>query len=202
MKEQISALMDSELNGPDAGLCLTRLKQDPELREAWDLYHLIGDSLRGHVAHTLPRSFTERLAQEPTVLAPRRRIRQRHPKWVALSAAASVAAVAYVGWMALPMLQTPSAQMASAPTAAPAAQISNSGSAAMTPAQVLTTAAPLLPGNAGTNAQSRSAVPMNIIPAGSGMNDYLIAHQRFSPVSAMVGVAPYARSVSQDIGQR
>ncbi|WP_281916097.1 hypothetical protein, partial [Caldimonas thermodepolymerans] len=41
----------------------------------------------------------------------------------------------------------------------------------------------------------------NVAPAGSNISDYLMAHQRFSPASAMVGVAPYARTVSQDLEQ-
>jgi sigma-E factor negative regulatory protein RseA len=34
-------------------------------------------------------------------------------------------------------------------------------------------------------------------PAGNGANDYLLAHQRYSPSSAMQGVAPYVRTVAE-----
>ena len=52
----------------------------------------------------------ERLAAEPTVLAPRSRVPGFHGesrKWFALSAAASVAAVALVGWLAFAPQQPP-----------------------------------------------------------------------------------------------
>ena len=184
MKEQVSALMDGELDGPEYEGCIKRLKGDPEVREAWDLYHLIGDSLRGHIAGSLPSTFTQRLAEEPTVLAPRRSAVQRHPAWFALSAAASVAAVAYVGWMAVPMLDpSPQPQVATAPSAVRVAQ----------PVQMLS-AAPAT--------QPAASTVTNVIPVADDMSDYFIAHQRFSSTSAMVGVAPYARSVSQDYEKR
>mgnify|MGYP000948346368 CR=1 FL=1 len=180
MKEEVSALMDGELSGPESEGCIRRLKQDPEAREAWDLYHLVGDVLRGQHGSSLPASFSERLAQEPAVLAPRRSRTgfQRHPAWFALSAAAGVAAVALVGWMALPMVSPPQTQIVAAPAAAPAAQ----------PVQQLGVA-------------PATAPVANVAPAGSNISDYLMAHQRFSPASAMVGVAPYARTVSQDLEQ-
>lgn len=181
MKEQVSALMDGELGSLEVDDCVKRLKQDPAAREAWDLYHLIGDTLRGHYGGSLPGSFSERLAQEPTVLAPRRKVMQRHPAWLALSAAASVAAVAAVGWMALPMINPQPSNIAEAPAAVRVAQ----------PAQ--TQMLSVAPANA------PAAVLSNVVSPGD-ISDYLIAHQRFTPTSAMVGVAPYARtvSVSQD----
>ena len=184
MKEQVSALMDGELEGPESEGCIKRLKGDPEVREAWDLYHLIGDSMRGDIAGSLPSAFNQRLAQEPTVLAPRRGAVQRHPAWFALSAAASVAAVAYVGWMAIPMLDpSPQPQIAAAPAAVRVAQ----------PVQML---------SAVPASQPASSAMTDVIPVTSDMSDYFIAHQRFSSTSAMVGVAPYARSVSQDYEKR
>jgi sigma-E factor negative regulatory protein RseA len=86
---------------------------DRELRETWSVYHLIGDALRGHAGQGLPPSFADRLAAEPTILAPRRTVRTApRTAWYALSAVASVAAVAMVGWMALPLFE-PAARVAS-----------------------------------------------------------------------------------------
>jgi sigma-E factor negative regulatory protein RseA len=164
MKERLSALMDEELGGAESEGCLARLGDDGELRDAWRIYHLIGDALRGQAGQGLPPSFAGRLAAEPTVLAPRRaeRARQRNT-WYALSAAASVAAVALVGWMALPLFEPP-------------AQIASSQPAAALPAV---------------------ALPPAAVPAAQGVNDYLLAHQRFSPSSVMGGMAPYVRTVSE-----
>lgn len=167
MKERLSALMDEELGGAESEACLERLGEDQALRDAWGVYHLIGDALRGHAGQGLSPSFAERLAAEPTVLAPPRaqQSAQRNT-WYALSAAASVAAVALVGWMALPLFDPP-------------AQIASSQ-----PAPAVTVVA--LP-----------ALPPAAVPEAQGVNDYLLAHQRYSPSSVMGGMAPYVRTVSE-----
>jgi hypothetical protein len=36
------------------------------------------------------------------------------------------------------------------------------------------------------------------VPVAVGVEDYLLAHQRFSPASSMQGVAPYVRTVSAE----
>jgi len=102
MKEKLSAMMDDALADGERESCVRRLKDDDELRAAWDIYHLIGDTLRGHTAPHVADEVRARLADEPTVLAPRRAERPRLA-WYPLAAAASVAAVALVGWLALPL---------------------------------------------------------------------------------------------------
>jgi len=42
------------------------------------------------------------------------------------------------------------------------------------------------------------AVQQAAVPAGAGANDYLLAHQRYSPSSAMQGVASYVRTVAEE----
>jgi sigma-E factor negative regulatory protein RseA len=108
MKEKLSAMMDDALEDGERERCVQRLKEDEELRTAWDIYHLIGDALRGHTAPQVAEQVRARLAAEPTVLAPRRPERAR-PRltWYPLAAAASVAAVALVGWLALPLFDLP-----------------------------------------------------------------------------------------------
>lgn len=175
MKERLSALIDGALDDASCDDCLKRLGSDADLRRDWSVYHLIGDALRGTAASALPTEFESRLAAEPTVLAPtaaRARAAGRGSWHYALAAAAGVAAVALVGWVALPQLQPAGdASVAAAPQpAAPAV-------AAAAPAREQ----PL----------ARAAVPV-----ATNMDDYLIAHQRFSPSSAMSGVAPYVRTVS------
>ena len=104
MKEKLSAMMDDALEHDECERCVRQLREDGELRDAWDVYHLIGDTLRGHTAPQIAEQVRARLAAEPTVLAPRRRERPRSRlAWYPLAAAASVAAVALVGWLALPL---------------------------------------------------------------------------------------------------
>ena len=161
MKETLSAWMDSELNGQQAGPLLPQLTRDAELRRNWDCYHLIGDALRGVHGPDLCARICARLDTEPTVLVPRRHHRSEKLRWTAMSVAASAAAVAFVGWIALTGTQQDSVQVA----AVPAAEIK----------QVA-------------------------VPAGEGAKDYLLAHQRYSPSSAMQGVAPYVRTVAEQRG--
>jgi sigma-E factor negative regulatory protein RseA len=167
VKEKISALMDGELERHEAAGALNGLAQEGEPRDAWRTYHLIGDAMRD--TRPLSSSFaarvSERLAKEPTVLAPGRIApRPFITRWQALSAAASVAAVALVGWVAFGPQQQ---------AAVPVAQ-----QAPVETAQVKQVAPP------------------------DAANDYLLAHQGYSPRNSLQGVAPYVRMVSGETGPR
>lgn len=164
MTERLSALMDDQEDPAECGRCLDRLKEDGELSEKWEIYHLIGDVLRGTDGVALRESFKARLAAEPTVVAPR----VARPATgastgllrYALPIAASVAAVAFVAWVGLPQLQP----------------------------------SPVLQARTGAAALVANAPA---VPVADNVSDYLLAHQRFSPSSAMSGVAPYVRTVSE-----
>lgn len=100
----ISALMDGELDEAEAQRTLAALKSSDELRDRWDEFHLIGDALRREplLSSRFGEGFSKRLAEEPTVLAPRRIVpRPGRAMTYALSAAASVSAAALVAWVAL-----------------------------------------------------------------------------------------------------
>ena len=160
-KETLSAWIDGELDGQQAGPLPVQLKHDPELRRSWDCYHMIGDALRGVDGPDLAAPIRARLETEPTVLAPRRRRNPEKLRWAVLSMAASAAAVAFVAWMALPGTQPDTPRLAAGPERA-ARQV--------------------------------------VAPAGEGAKDYLLAHQRYSPSSAMQGVAPYVRTGAERRG--
>ena len=105
MKDQLSQLMDGELDDVAVSHLLFSLKSDQELAEDWQLYHLIGDSLRqdAPLSADFSSRFSERLAAEPVIFAPKavnRRVSGFSRRYVAMSAAASVMAVAAVGWFA------------------------------------------------------------------------------------------------------
>ena len=159
MTEKISALMDGELEARAADEALELLRRDGEAADCWRLYHLMSDALHGQRQFLSPR-FVERvaarLATEPAVLTsgalPGRTPLQRY----ALAAAASLAAVALVGWLALappPQPQPPVAQ-----------------------------------------AQQPAALTVSLPHAA---NDYLLAHQGFSPRMSLLGIAPYVRTVAE-----
>jgi sigma-E factor negative regulatory protein RseA len=171
MKQKISEWMDGELQGPEAERLLAGLREEGEPRQAWRTYHLIGDALRD--TQMLSARFGERmaatLAQEPTVLAPAAAAVERSWRRHLVPAAAGLAAAGFVGAVAFLMpMQEPSVapQIAQAPQVKP------------TPA-------------AQVNEPSPPPVPL---PAAT--DDYLLAHQGYSPRNRLQGVAPYVRTVS------
>ena len=163
MKAKISALMDGELGRQETDSAFEALHGDGDAREAWRNYHLIGDSMRE--THMLSDSFaarvSERISQEPTVLAPRpaRSRAANQPVW-ALSAAASLAAVALVGWLAF--APQDEASLAKAPS------------------------------------QGAPAKEMAQVAPPDTADDYLLAHQGYSPRINLQGLAPYVRTVSSE----
>jgi sigma-E factor negative regulatory protein RseA len=171
--ERISAFMDGEIENLDVSGQVRQLKEQPHLRQTWDTYHLIGDAMRGELGFypDFIAKVSARLAEEPTVLAPRPALNLRSVRRVALSAAASLGGVALVAWLALfnnPFV--PQDQLAANPLPPPV-----------------------------TTPQTQLAVT----PANGAVNDYLLAHQQFSPSTAMQGVASYVRTVSgQDLDKR
>src|SRR5260221_10272946 len=103
MKEKISALMDGEMERHASAGPLDGLRAGGEARDTWRNYHLIGDVMRD--TRMLSPGFAARVAAklsgEPTVMAPSPIVqRAERPRWQLLSAAASLAAVAFVGWVA------------------------------------------------------------------------------------------------------
>lgn len=159
MKEHISALMDGELFDDEAEALLDKIKRDPSGHEQWLSYHLISDALRqpDHVHADISSSMRERLRDEPTVIAPRSS-RNQKIRWFALSAAASVLALAVVAWLSVQVGPEVGPQMAMQQ-----------------------------PAN-------------NVRPASMNMDDYLMAHQEFSPSNSVEGMTPYIRTVAS--GQR
>ena len=102
--EEISQLMDGELDTGRVDDVCAGLR-DTGCVATWVCYHVIGDSLRGSATATTGFSarFSQRLAAEPTVLAPQRKTA---PAAAALAIAATVAAVSVVGWVALATMPT------------------------------------------------------------------------------------------------
>lgn len=176
--EKLSALMDGELDAGEAEREIARLKQHANSRQAWDAYHVIGDAMRGEYLHRASTTafsarFSQQLALEPTVLAPRQRVSKTQT--YALAAAASVAAVAVVGWMSISLLKQDDPQ----------------GTLARAPAAVI----------AAAKAPSPAAAPVAVAAVESAeapehMHEYMLAHQGISPTTAIQGVTPYIRTVS------
>lgn len=129
MKEQLSALMDGEIDLDRNPHLYTALCKSDEASKCWFTYHLIGDALRGDLRMQtgLQGRVMQALESEPTVLAPRRRLRDLVQLPFMLPMAASVAAVAFVGWVVWQSqgLQPDMAPPAMAQNAVPGEALSN-----------------------------------------------------------------------------
>ncbi|MCC6656718.1 MAG: sigma-E factor negative regulatory protein [Rhodocyclaceae bacterium] len=102
MKSDISALLDDELEQGQANRAIDALRRDRELQQAWNVYHLIGDTLRQSpvLSPDLSTRVLSRLAEEPVIFVPARPPRPT-PLRFALPLAASLMGMAAVGWIAL-----------------------------------------------------------------------------------------------------
>jgi sigma-E factor negative regulatory protein RseA len=181
--DKISALMDGELDAHQSDQQYSRLKHDAEARACWNTYHMIGDALRGERNATdITGRMAAQLAAEPAVLAPRsRRAPAKRVATYAFSAAASLSAVALVGWIAFNNPLAPQPEPSTVASSAPAVAPAVPAVPVSAPAQV-------------------ASVPASV-PSDGKMNEYLIAHQEFSPSTALQGLAPYIRTVSASATQ-
>ncbi len=146
--------MDGELLDEETDQLLAALKRDDALLTEWTAFHVISDALKRHyvegsrLSPDFVRRVRERLQEEPTVLSPAR-MSERKPRKLALSAAATVAAVAMVAGIVF-YNETPTTESVARESSSLANQ----------------------------------------------MDDYLMAHQEFSPSTVMQGMAPYVRTAS------
>lgn len=187
MKEQLSALMDSESSPAEAERLLKAMKTDQVLHAAWDTYHVLGDALRK--SPQLRGDFSARLAnhlaQEPTILAPRHKRLPAAIKHFPISIAASVAAVSLVSILALQISRlnqdAQPQQIATAPTVASAQSVA-------LPTQTGPETKPELKARA---VAVRTPDQVRFTHATPG--PYLLAHQEYSPSYAPA----YVRVVSE-----
>ena len=136
MTQEISSLMDGELESPEAERAIKSCCASREALSKWQEYHLIGEVLRGGVPH--PTRTAERvhdaLASEPAIIARPKRVLESTMGRVAFAAAASVVTVGVVGWIGMQGGQVP---------AGGSATIAKNGPAGVQPvAEVATVPAP------------------------------------------------------------
>lgn len=185
-REQISALADGELGDEHIDMAFAKLRHD-EVRADWELYHQIGDVLRSDdMAVTLSPGFAARMAArldaEPAILAPAgqaagqavREERRSLRRWAAPSIAAA-AAMATIAFVTTPQLmvalkEAPRIEGASTSIATASPAIESGAASIVTPASD------------------------TVILRDPRIDDYLLAHQRFSP--SVYSTAQYARSAT------
>ena len=180
MSERISALIDGELPDREGFEQIALLKDSEDGCRVWETYGLIGDVLRGLDHPGYSSRVALRIAREPIAIgSARSSLNHRFSsgdsagqKWFLLSAAAVVSAIAFVAWVALPIM-----------THSGSDQIARSA----TGSTVVASAMP-------------DVRPPDGVTAPPGVDGYIMAHQQFSPANSMQGVAPYVRLVSEEAG--
>ncbi len=165
--EKVSAFMDGELSESESASHIAHIREDAQSRAAWDAYHLIGDTLRGEKIRLSP-DFNARLHAR---LADEPTVLAPHVR---------APLQARVRRIALPIA-------ASLGGVALVAWIALFNSPFGPPNENVALAPPVLPA-AGVQSAAR--------PASAQVNDYLLAHQQFSPSTTMRGVASYVLTVS------
>ncbi len=185
LQEQLSALMDGELDPDGARFLLRRIAADADLKRRWERQHLARAALRRQAALPLPAGFAERvMAQVQAAPAPALAGRWRG----ALRVVAGGAIAASVATAALML-----AQQGTAPAPAPERAASAAASEVA--------AAQRLPVGNDTLLQSRpmlGAQPASATLGGEAafgvdprLQSYLIRHYEAVGASGRGGVAPY-----------
>jgi negative regulator of sigma E activity len=176
IREQISAFLDGELPNTESELLLKRLTRDPELRESFGRYALIGEAVRGTSRAYLSKGFPGRVnlaIDGETVTAGSNPARRTAPRWwrpfAGVAVAAGVAAVAIVG------IQHRSVSPGLRAGAALTAQNLTAQNVSPAAAQSL---APTREAISYTVPATTSAPP-KILPAGR-LTNYVFAHSRYS----------------------
>ncbi len=200
LSEEISALIDGELPSQELQRVAEQWRTQASVRADWYTFHLIGDVLRSEdLASTAShdsrflKTFTERLAGEPVVLAPA----SMHAKWVnrltrpwLWSSAAAIGSVVMGAtlWLGLTLSPAGAPEMLTSVRLMP--PISSSLSVASG-----STSSGLLP-------------PLERYPRqgdllrDAQLDHYLAAHQQFVGTSALGAPSGFIRNVAVDIANR
>ncbi len=180
--ERLSALVDDELSAHDIPGEVRKLNQNGDAIKRWSSYHLIGDAMRREIgplySTSLAESISQRLQDEPVVLAPAAMRARGSGKRKALTGVAVAASLAAVAMVMTPQL------------------INNQEAGSAQPA-----VAEQQPAEPRTYVVAQDGTRWELLkkPAvESRLNNYLVNHQERSPSSNMKGIMPYATFVSYD----
>jgi len=205
-KEQISALADGELDDPTLETALAFLRESEGAND-WELYHQIGDALRSDdMAISMSPMFAtrvmDRLEADPNFVVPdnhsrsalslhekdlirassnTKSARQSIGKRWGLPGVAAAAAIAAVGLVCAPQLMVAmkSTTGGSSHAVVQIASLDASGSSMS---------------NAAGSVSRMEQRPDGVILRDPQIDDYLLAHQRFSP--SIYSTAQYARTAT------
>ena len=205
MQEKISAFSDGELAIGHVDIALAELRQVGG-RATWDVYHqisdiLCSDDLSCTISPDFSVRFAARLAAEPTIIAPaisRHFVAENHEAVCSSlehGRATSVSAKKYRRF-AIPGLATVAAAVAGlAFFTAPQLMVAkHEASTIEGNAPVLVATAPQTASSVTQVVNAGSGSEGSVMLRDSNIDDYLSAHQRFSP--SVYRTAQYARSAT------
>ena len=189
-REQLSALVDDELT-QEATFVIENLLEDNEAKETWARYHLIGDSLRGHLpGHIgdISSGVSQALASEPTILAPAKKSASRKSSdlikpVMGFAIAASVAAVAIFNVQ----------QARQIPETGQPVVIAQSSIATSQPSLVTSIVTPQLVNQ--QTGQTQVYQAKNIDPR---LNRYLVNYNEYRANTGVSGMPPHVRMVANE----
>ena len=189
-QQQLSALMDGEIDSAGQDL-IDMISNDDELKDTWQRYHLIRDSLHNNLPESpnyeLASSISQAISQEPTVLAPKTPLRPAYLKPVAgFAIAASVTAAVLIG---VQSLQQPSSVNPQTPI------VSNQPISPDLAQTVTLSQQQVQPQLADQNQTIRS------IPDNARMNRYLMNYNELRASNAVQGMRPYVRIIGYEADQ-
>ena len=192
--QDLSALADGEGDRASLLVACAQWRGDGELRARWQAYHLIGDVLRSeelaagaHRDAEFLGALRQRLAQEPTVLAPERPRAQRPAGW-AWKAPAAVAAGFMAVAGALVVVQD-------------APSLPGMGSAGTLAQSLGGTTAPV------ARVTAPAVEPQALVADGQLLRDarlqrYFAAHQQFDGTSALGASSGFLRAATSRTPER
>jgi len=183
--------MDNELSDEEASRLIKAIRNDSTLAASWDTFHQVGDALRSiePLSNNFQQRFAQRLADEPTILAPQRERSSVPVKRFPYPMVAAVAAVSLVGILSVQIARV---NLSTAP-----AQVADTASQ-QTPAKPIVVAQATLPQPADKQIQVTAATPRKpaqVKFSRAASDAYMLAHQEFSPNYAPT----YVRVVSAGV---
>lgn len=188
-REQLSALMDGELERDERAFLLRRLQHDGELKATWTRYHLMRDVMARRPGST-PLDLSDRVmrALDAPTVQPVAADRQRW--WRPM---AGVALAASVAWMAVVAVSPRSALM-------PAGELLAESAPAVRAARPLDVPGPILPrlDGLGSGVQPVSAERSTLLPLAAPTLDQLLIlrHAQAAQGPWVVGPSPQVLRVT------
>ncbi len=202
-REQLSALVDGELDSAAATRACAGWRDDPGCRATWHAYHLIGDVLRSDdLASVASRdakfllALRSRLSDEPVVLAP-------VPSAAAAASRAAPTARRRWGWMAPSAVAAGFVVVAGTlmVTRAPAPEPAQNVAAAVPSRPAALVPAPAIVATAAVPAEPAIVMDGRLL-RDAQLDRYLAAHKQFAGSSALGVPSAFLRSATADASNR